>query len=1214
MTTPLIVPVALDALVVNSAFQGKQGFRQWVFNYKALSNFTSPEPEPTQGQGTFKPPAPGVYLHWTLPDALRHGTQDPASSQSIAIGYPPVPNRWLIVRLNGAGQRAATGWVVESDCPNPDSPSLYLVDAQIIQMWLQSADPNRNQTTLQPNATAPQVAALGRSFPLAGWSERAASATFLTAVAPGNVAFSMYQPHCQNIFSFYDDLSGIDSDVVSYLVVGWYSKAQDDILAAWPQNTQSQDPYGDLLQSLGWNVVGGSETQATSSLYEGMSFGIPWSRSGAAPPTPLDSMQNNVHVAIGNNTIDAFTALVAKQLADSGSTDAAFVDLLQAFQYGLLPVMEQVNGDELLRLQIHQAWFGSKAGGYRWTIVPKQSDGSAAVDLTDDEAAWLLELNNNQAMLDDALKGLNSLQWNLYATWWKWQKGEAESIIVPPDGFDSDKYKQAVQQDLPAALSTRLQTIQGLLAKVPQPVYASGNTPEMALDQGIAAFAQQKNLSADKQLKAIAAPRYWRTADPAFVLSGVEPAPLPDPSVALDCRLATHLVTGFMAGGKTVNAAAVGAALPTLPNTSALPAEVGALLQEFFLLDPTSAACIASASGVSADQVAAVMQAHDPATYQGSLPALTLSTWKQQPWTAMFMEWQVGYIDIPYQTNSQPNWSFDGKDYHFSGPFPAGATPQQRVVGGRSLLSPEAQFNFGAQLQRFLDTFVRSNPNPPKTGAELQALYDQIEALDHWRFMSQALTGFGDLLALRDTRAQTAPDSSIAGQVGDQTHMVPYIPNGPVYDFLGVRQGQLFIQELIVYDSFGQVLQVVGGTGTTDPLNYAPILDQSLKLDKPVIQQNAFRFAQLPPRVLQHGRLDFQLIDGGDDSKIIGLSAGANPIGGWVLPNHLDNSILLYAPDGTSLGEFRLLENDQGGKSAAWQPPAHSTITLADVAQRAPHLAQMIGDPGIKDPAAFQTFLQVIDETLWTIDPLGNRDDQNLSVLIGRPLALVRARLQFLLDGDPIGNLTPWEVTYPAPQPEFIGYNFAIRLGDQPTRQDGLIGYFTGSSYGTFNSVYLPETTAQQSYVKVIGPVGQVGGGNYLQLQFNTASTIYVTMLVDPRASVHAVTGILPAKLLDIPAQFVDGPLSNMQVTFRIGPLLTNMQPSPMTGDQPVPPHDQAISYPFPAEQNGVWSWWEQNTGYDLIRTTPNARLKDLPNTLREGFLQLVTNLQQKSS
>jgi hypothetical protein len=556
-------------------------------------------------------------------------------------------------------------------------------------------------------------------------------------------------------------------------------------------------------------------------------------------------------------------------------------------------------------------------------------------------------------------------------------------------------------------------------------------------------------------------------------------------------------------------------------------------------------------------------------------------------------------------------------------------------------LSTTAQFVFGSRLEDFIEKYG--------TETNLKDVYNWINEIDNWKFLSQELVGFNDMMALRDQRAFRRPSpqdvigtganqyalADLIGYSGDMpdgpyslpdvykghVNSFPLIPNGAKLPFHGVRQGQGYFEDLYLYDQFGRTLHVIQSnstSGTFDYKNFPLIRDEAFNVDTQ-LNPNIAGVAQFPPRVLQFARLDFDLVDGKVDAQVLGLDEGVNPVCGWVLPNHLDNSILVFAPDGTSLGEFRLVEMAQGTKVGEWQAPAHSKInSLDDVARVAPRLEQMLSAAHLKDEANFQAFLEAIDSTLWTVDQLGNRADKNLSVLIGRPLALVRARLRFSLDGSPIKD-TSWDVALNPPDPDFLNYNFAIRLGDQATYEDGLIGYYFGDNYEVFNSVVSAETTAAQGYVNEIGPLGTSGGSNYIPLQFKENTAAYVTLLTDPRAAIHAVTGILPIKQLDIPPRFVDDPLANIEVSFRIGPMLTAIEPTPAQGDH-TPLYANAISYPFPAEQNGQWSWWESDAatnnwnGYTLLNTTSNAKLKSVPNSLRDGILQLVLNLQNKKS
>ena len=102
----LIVPVKLDVLVANPRMVATNGFRSWAMNYLALTHdggCNSPEPAPFDAD--LGQTEAGVYLHWVLPEALRHGIQRGAGGP---VTYPLVPNRWLVVRLSGEGAKPDT--------------------------------------------------------------------------------------------------------------------------------------------------------------------------------------------------------------------------------------------------------------------------------------------------------------------------------------------------------------------------------------------------------------------------------------------------------------------------------------------------------------------------------------------------------------------------------------------------------------------------------------------------------------------------------------------------------------------------------------------------------------------------------------------------------------------------------------------------------------------------------------------------------------------------------------------------------------------------------------------------------------------------------------------------------------------------------------------------------------------------------------------------
>ena len=67
-------------------------------------------------------------------------------------------------------------------------------------------------------------------------------------------------------------------------------------------------------------------------------------------------------------------------------------------------------------------------------------------------------------------------------------------------------------------------------------------------------------------------------------------------------------------------------------------------------------------------------------------------------------------------------------------------------------------------------------------------------------------------------------------------------------------------------------------------------------------------------------------------------------------------------------------------------PPPQTPAEIKNTA-----LKDVITSIAGQSTGTFNDLLQVIDETLWMVDPLGGRKDQMLSALIGRPLAVVQA-------------------------------------------------------------------------------------------------------------------------------------------------------------------------------------------------------------------------------
>ncbi|HYR08706.1 MAG TPA: hypothetical protein VEQ60_13080 [Longimicrobium sp.] len=1155
--SPLVVPVDLQALLVNARVR-ERNFQRWTLNYQALVNYDSPEPKPfdTDLAWATDPANDGVWLHWRLPAALRHGTHDAAASTTT---FPLVPNRWVVVRYSGPlAARTATAWIVESDFLDPDTP------ASASSSW---ADP----------AAATMATRIGTALPLAGWSERGTAPLFLTAVAPGNLHFSMYQPYALNVFSLHDDLAGVaDGEVLSYLVAGWYSDPAADILAGWNPASRS---FADFAASLGWSVSGGESAEV--SVYEGFVFGLEWSAT-ADPATAPDLLHTPNTLAVGNTAIDALTALVGTQ-----PDPPADPDLLQAFQYDLLRLLDRPDGAGLLAAAIERAWFGAYPGGYVWEIVA--ADGGPG----EGDPPWLFALNRAQADYDAAARELAAQQWQLYVMWWK--RGNAAGQPKKPKGYPEDydaALDPAVQGSLVNQVYAAMQHLADLRAAIPW-----GDTPE-ELAASAARYAAAHQLPAAWQLRRGDLPPFAEANDPVIVVAGAGAPSIVDEPSPLPCRFADQLVTGFTYDGAPITTATMAGHIPA-PELGAVPPVVASLVDELFFLDPNDAAMVAAVALGTTDptvilQVQEVMQAHEANI--GTLPALLPGAWAQ-PWSPLFLLWQVQFCPIPFETDGAANWDFDGTDFDWTG---TGADPTGLfALSGRTFLTPSCSVN----LENRIDDSLRNNPD-----ADLAALEAFVATREGWDFLAQSLSGFNDQLQLRHTTSLRSPDATqvlyppdvtMATLTAGAATAIPIagpttVPFGrwPPTHFQQLRAGQFYFEAVTVVDRFGQGVELV------NPLTwreFAPVrVPEMLPGTGPALPEPEYTLVQTTPRLLQPARLDLDFVSATNDGAILDLDAGVNPICAWILPNHLDHALACYDPAGGALGEVYVVMNDGSELVVDWFPAPNSAYpSIASLEEDFPNLARFLA--GVRDAgaAAFTALLRVIDETLATIDPLGAHDDQYLSALVGRPLVLVRTLLRLRLDGPPQTDPS-WEHFDPVP-PDFPTYRFGVRLGDAALRDDGTIGYFVDTDYGRFHAVFAPPE-ASDPYIAPIGP------GSYLQLQLEGTSSAYLTILADPRSPVNAFTGILPVTSLAVPQSFIVAALSNLSVTFRVGPLLSGLQ-LPASGPAQV-------VMPQPAQKSGAWSWIQLDGGapasYGITPADPTPQLPNTPPELRTGWLQLA--------
>jgi hypothetical protein len=1251
----LLVPMHLDAMVLNQEASAATPFLRFQMQYGNLQFFQDPEPPPFGG-GSATQPGAGIYLQWTVPDALRHGTQNDDGSTS----FPYLPNRWLVARMqDGApADQAVKAWIVESDFTDPQLGTSAFVDP--------TADPA--QGVVPPTL-------LGKAVPLTATTvlDAPAGTPFLQAVGPGSVTFAAYAPGVDNVLSFIDDVTDgagapIATGTFTYHVAGWYDPPGSDPLAAtsWAPSDDPSMAGAVVNDTFGWVLYAGGETPPSTMLVHALVASVPWDASGENPPpgTFPVNVPETVKVAFGSTAVDALAAIVR---LDGGADAAAEADLLEAFQYGALEAYDHPGSAEELAMEIRQHWYAASPGGTLWTVVAAERTGSTALPappppvLDAGQLQALAALNQAQRTLDRQSRILESMQWTLFSLWWKTQWQNANN---PP-----------VDSDFVVWLSTQLPLQLGQGATCNDPggtdpakeswylckVQAQQN--QVAQLQASATAAQQALLalldSATQVLKPVNLPQFWAANDPVMLVTGLGRSTSLDPVENLVCRLPSQAVAALTVSGTTYCADgscanSVAADVPVLAAPAGLlPASVAALHTEAFFLSPELFAQNALGDATQADAVRAAIAALPAPGTAATFPpyAGAMGEWTQ-PWVPLLLDWEVtvlkgpAYVDgtssAPIPAFQPQLWSFDGTGFSWSGPTTSSGSDfnetdsMQMQLSGRTFITPQITTTLASQLQQWIDTHQPRDPSLKQLLDELETYLQQIQSQD---ILSQRLSGMMQMLTGRDVTQSVPPYGDVRGVLGDSQHGIPnpfpdQVPL-PVWDFAPAAGSYFVVNRLSVIDAQGRTVDLtlandstwpgddsptedyfypIAGRGLYTPLAKPPAPGQGPSTDP------TQRMLQMEPRMVQDARLALSLLTADGTNQDVTLTAGESPVCGWIVPNHLDRSLALYAPDGTAWGEL-YLSLHENGYLPVWQPdPTNPSApaTVADIPN--PYVSAMLAALVARtdDGAGFWDFFRAIDETLWTINPRGG-GDANLAVLVGRPLAVVRAELALQLRGqtwvsqdwwntfdvDP-GNLP--DPTQPAALAAVDGgvatplWN--VRVGSAALPDDGVVGYFLddpadpAQSWSAFNAVVLPQG-ADSGYVQQIGP------GNYLRLRFADDTVdapdpaqnqlARLTLLVDPNGGMHAFSGLLPVTVAQVPAVYTAPPLEKISYLFRAGPFLT----SP----------DQ-VRIPRPAETHGTWAWFDHvlDATTALAAADGKVSFPATPPLAKEGWLKFTPN------
>lgn len=546
-------------------------------------------------------------------------------------------------------------------------------------------------------------------------------------------------------------------------------------------------------------------------------------------------------------------------------------------------------------------------------------------------------------------------------------------------------------------------------------------------------------------------------------------------------------------------------------------------------------------------------------------------------------------------------------------------------------------------LTRQIDSYVTNYPSDP-ANSTLEAISAYYQTR---KIMAQGMSGFSVEQTLATFLAQIPVEDLTQGAQDSVTKQIStaaiankldswydssfngYAPLSAglpaLHNFGPLRAGFMEITGLEIVDVFGQRLQLQTAVANADGSLQVTAAMTMQPMPGDTVHAGMI---YCPPRILHPSRLWFRWLSAAHNANVSGITAdfvemnthpATSPVCGWVLPNHLDDNLFFYDANGAAIGSFGVEHDDVVYRTRAGNLNNPTDSLAVDIGPQGaplpgvnPHTADFMWYLSKQTAGFLRDMMQAILNSDTFINSANFAQDASLAVFIGRPLAITRA----VIGMETSGGLLPLSqastaATDPWPQDVNNGryqyanrmayssaklgsVQFPVRLGDLANIDDGLVGFLIDGQeptpYGTF---YSPAAEAGWKN-GVVPPASDT-----VQLTLN-AAPITLTMLIDPRAAVHATVGVLPVEELGVPPDQYAETMRNLQMTFFTMPVLKERQ---------------GLELPLPKVAGYLWSWVSPGAVPE-VPLTPDAVNDDAvwdysPQVLLEGWLKLRPELQR---
>lgn len=1138
----------------------------------------------------------GIHLHWRFPKGLTTGIQPRGGETQPRDGrivFPYLPDRWLVTRgrEDGGTRVVEDQWVIESNYLHPECA---IAQGAVYPLGMET--------------TGRSYRYMGRALPFHQWRRHDRQGAEyldspLTAVGYGEPTFASFYPNCSQQFGFHDpEYAERIPAGLFYQVIGWYSDPGKDWLQFLLKEPIDQEPEGwrgrlarILKERLGWSVAGDPTIDVAIACHGSLVF------RPTQEPTWAPRLERPV-VSFGATITEALSAYLASEVAPGDpATKELIEDQLEAIMCDPTLSNRSVDLAAKFKEARHEKGFDEVHAGLLWTVRAEASP-EGKTDAHADSTSWpdvaekLEALNRLQGAYQLAWDEIRSLRRRLYSDWCRYMRA-----IYPEDAADvTDVFeiRSLVEQQV-LEIDRKIADV-GTLVLPDTPSPSSETKPTSlarriadAFEGLLASLRAHERTSGEKTryvIQPAVAPRYWRPTEPVILLAG-KAARVDEPfyveDIDGDGLLVCELLTPF-----------------------------GDLERRLTT---------------------------DPSSFLARFPSKP-RVWTEQPWHPLLLQWEVEltpFLRLANLTTPERNYDEGFITRNFTlrrsdvdlsprtraGELDGGQCYQHAfdafVYKGTSLLTPHVVDQFLYQVHRFLELrkaepssipgapplagnviegpgddedstetielligWLENNPPAglgPETIEQLGRVLRRIQRADFF-CQAQRLSGFNEALLMHrqtlripirdpigfeeDRALARRVDAAVAGEAHHALQ--------PGKAFIPIRAGELRVKRLRLVSTFGRQLnfQCDGVIAAT-----------------PMQPQSRGAAISLPPRLVQPARLQFRWLAAEGDEGETNTHPDSTPICGWVIANHLDDNLSVYAGDGRALGSVEVEANAR----VRWRPApgsAESVLRLDQIGN--PHVRRMVSFFLSGSAGYFRQFLDDLEAAQERIEPEHSGDP----LPMGRPLALVRARLKLELQGLPAIQRSWWKPAggtdpHRFDTDKFTGVRFPIRLGEQDQLDDGLAVYWLENEDGSYNdnAYVIPNYDEAPSAIEK--------KCDFLYQSIDDAP-LAVAMLMDPRGVVHAATGILPAKAIRIPPHHYAGVMKRFEIAFLCAPVLAAGRPSA---------GDDTIALPVTDPPGYRWSWIEKRrdswiapaiNAADLFRPFAGAT------EIREGWLKLA--------